>query len=179
MHICLLVHFEILYNGIKRLLEDSMVNYRIKDGRRRIMEKIKQLTTKEAWQSVFPLLKQLRTHLDEQQFLTLTEEMAKEGYMLFAMYEEETAVAVAGIIMRTNYYYGKHIFVYDLVTSQHHRSKGYGEKLMHFIHEYAADNNCQHVALESGLFRKDAHRFYEEKLGYEKFCYSFKKEIPH
>lgn len=141
------------------------------------MKEIKQLVTKDEWLTVYPLIKQLRTHLDEASFLALTEEMAEEGYQLLALYHENTAVAVAGIVMKTNYYYGKHIFVYDLVTDMHKRSNGYGEKIMQYVYAYAQENDCKHVALESGLARADAHRFYEKKLGFEKYCYSFKLEV--
>lgn len=33
----------------------------------------------------------------------------------------------------------------------------------------------EYVALESGIRRIEAHRFYEEKFNYDKWCFSFRK----
>ncbi|WP_329610031.1 GNAT family N-acetyltransferase [Microaerobacter geothermalis] len=62
--------------------------------------------------------------------------------------------------------HGRHVWVYDLVTHSDYRSKGYGEKLLEFIHKWGEENGCKTVALSSGVERRDAHRFYEKKMGY-------------
>jgi len=46
-------------------------------------------------------------------------------------------------------------------------AKGYGAELLEYVHNWAADNDCVAVELESGLWREDAHRFYLD-LDYEK-----------
>ena len=51
------------------------------------------------------------------------------------------------------------------------RSFGYGEKLLKYIHDWANENGAEYVALESGLHRSDAHRFYENKLNYDKWIF--------
>jgi GNAT superfamily N-acetyltransferase len=141
------------------------------------MSMVKELVSEKEWLQAFPVMNELRTHLNRESFLKFLYQMNEDGYKLFALYDQEQIVAVIGIAIRTNFYYGKHVFVYDLVTHSSERSKGYGEKLLVYIHEFAKKNGCAVVALESGLFRLDAHRFYEEKVGYEKFCYSFKKVL--
>lgn len=103
--------------------------------------------------------------------------MQKEGYQLYALYHKEKMVALVGCSWRTNFYNKRHVFIYDLVTDENHRSLGYGEELLNYIHHLAKEEGAQYVALESGIFRKDAHRFYEEKFTYEKWCYSFRKNI--
>lgn len=138
---------------------------------------IRELHDKEEWLEAFPILNQLRTHLTEKTFLQALKKMRNEGYQLFALVDKGNIVAVAGIVLRTNFYYGDHVFVYDLVTDSENRSNGYGKKLLTFIHEYAKKNGREMVALESGLHRHNAHRFYETRLQYEKFCFSFKKEL--
>jgi GNAT superfamily N-acetyltransferase len=138
---------------------------------------IKELVEEKEWLEAFPVMNELRTHLNESTYLEILHSMREEGYKLFALYHNEQVVAVTGVAIRTNFYYGKHVFVYELVTQSSQRSKGYGEKLLSYIHQYAIDNGCGIVTLESALFRSDAHRFYETKMGYEKFCYSFKKVL--
>jgi GNAT superfamily N-acetyltransferase len=138
---------------------------------------IKELIEEKEWLEAFPVFKELRTYLNQRTYLDLLYIMREEGYKLFALYHNKQIVAVTGIAIRTNFYYGKHVFVYELVTQSLQRSKGFGEELLSYIHRYAIDNGCGIVALESALFRTDAHRFYETKMGYEKFCYSFKKVL--
>lgn len=74
-------------------------------------------------------------------------------------------------------YYGRFVWVCDLVTDNNKRSNGYGDKLLSYVHEWAKENGYQSVALSSGLQRTDAHRFYEEKMGYDKVSYVFKKNL--
>jgi GNAT superfamily N-acetyltransferase len=103
--------------------------------------------------------------------------MRQEGYRLFAVFEQSEIVAVAGVVIRTNFYNGRHLFVCDLVTDKDHRSEGYGGRLMQFVTQWAQDNDCECVTLESGLWRDDAHRFYENRLGMDRYCYTFKREF--
>jgi GNAT superfamily N-acetyltransferase len=138
---------------------------------------IKQYQTKEELLKGFEVLKQLRTHLNEESFIELYEEMKKEGFILIGLEENDVTVAVAGIGILTNFYNGKHVFVYDLVTDETKRSNGYGKQLLDYIYEFGKEKGCQLVTLQSGLQRKDAHRFYEEKMDYTKLSFSFSKDI--
>ncbi|MFK2827140.1 GNAT family N-acetyltransferase [Bacillus sp. B190/17] len=138
---------------------------------------IEELCTEEEVAQIFPLMKDLRPYLDETHFRQIWRTMQPDGYRIYAMYDEGAIVAFTGIQIRTNMYYFRHVFVHELVTRADIRSRGYGGKLLTFVHEWGRENNCVTVALESALIRDDAHRFYEEKMGYDRFCYSFKKEL--
>ncbi|MBH9964913.1 GNAT family N-acetyltransferase [Bacillus enclensis] len=138
---------------------------------------IKELTEKNEWIEAFPIMRQLRTDLTEETYLELLKEMREDGYRLFGCYHEQHIVSLAGVSLRTNLYNNRHVFIYDLVTDSAHRSSGLGEKLLEFIHQWAKMNGAEYAALESGIQRNAAHRFYEERLGYDKWCYSFKKTL--
>lgn len=137
---------------------------------------IRELTTESEFRDAYPVLSQLRDHLTVEAYLDRLAQMGENGYRLFAAYEEEGIVGVVGGAKRLNFYNGPHIFVYDLVTDEERRSEGFGSEMLSFVHSWAREESCEHVTLESGLWRERAHEFYEE-LGYEKFCYSFRKEI--
>ncbi|TCI54114.1 GNAT family N-acetyltransferase [Exiguobacterium sp. SH1S21] len=122
-------------------------------------------------------MKELRTELTLDTYRELVAAMQTQGYELYALYADDTIVSLAGIELRVNLYLGKHVFIYDLVTSATHRSNGYGERLLHFVNEYARDQGATCVALESGLARTEAHRFYTEKMGYTITSYSFRKQL--
>ncbi|MBE1554176.1 GNAT family N-acetyltransferase [Sporosarcina limicola] len=140
-------------------------------------EKILELTTTEQWKEAFPVMHQLRIDLAEEAYLDLLNEMKKEGYRLFALFAEDQIVALAGLIIRVNLYSERHVYLYDLVTDASHRSLGYGEKLLDYIHNWARENGAGYVALESATHRIDAHRFYEDKFNYDKWCFSFRKKL--
>lgn len=138
-------------------------------------ECITELTTIEQWVQAFPVMKQLRTDINKHTYLNLFSEMRKEGYRLFAFSVNEQIVSLAGFCIRTNFYNKRHVYIYDFITDASHRSKGYGEKLLRFIHQWSLENGAEFVALESGIQRTEAHRFYEEKFDYDKWCYSFRR----
>jgi len=142
-----------------------------------LMLKVVELIVEEQIIEGFQVMKQLRTTLDLSTYLKMVNEMKDQGYKQFGLYDGNQIVAVTGVIILTNLYYGKHVWVYDLVTDSNIRSKGYGKELLQFIHDWGKKNNCQCVALSSGLPRQDAHRFYEEKMGYSKPSYVFKKDL--
>jgi len=91
------------------------------------------------------------------------------------MYDQGEIVAVMGFKPMITLYYGRFVMVYDLVTDKDKRSNGYGEKLLAYVHEWAKEKAYESVALSSGLQRIDAHRFYEEKMDYDKVSNVFKK----
>ncbi|GAA5344539.1 GNAT family N-acetyltransferase [Planifilum fimeticola] len=138
---------------------------------------IRELTKKDEWIEAFPLMKELRTHLDQDTYLSLLEEMRPQGYRLFALEENGRMVALAGVAVMVNLYNGRYLFIYDLVTKEGERSKGYGEKLLRHLEAFARDQGCRLVELTSGLKRKNAHRFYEEKMGYTRNSWVFRKRL--
>ena len=140
--------------------------------------KIKELTTEKEWRSAYEVMRQLRPHLDEASYLDLVKEAVEiDRYHLAALYEGLKIVAVIGFKAMTTLYYGRFVWVCDLVTAEQSRSKGYGEQLLTFVHQWAEEHHFATVALSSGLQRQDAHRFYEEKMAYSKVSYVFKKEL--
>lgn len=136
---------------------------------------IKELQSRNEIINAFPVMRQLRTHLDEVSYLELVSEaQKKEGYKMFALFNDNDIVAVIGFQPMITLYYGRFIWVCDLVTDVNKRSEGYGEKLLSYIHKWANENKYESVALSSGIQRTDAHRFYENKMDYSKVSY----ELP-
>ena len=138
---------------------------------------IKPIESPRELDDSFPVMNQLRTDLTLDVYRELVAAMRPQGYELYALYADDTIVSLAGIEVRVNLYLEKHVFVYDLVTCMNHRSKGYGEMLLHFVHEYARDRGAKYVSLESGLARTEAHRFYKDKMDYAITSYSFRKQL--
>lgn len=138
---------------------------------------IRELTSKEDFIKAFPVLNELRPHLGQNDFQQLLEGMRNDGYRMLSCVEQQKIKAVAGFAIKVNFYHGKHIYLYDLVTSSSERSKGYGEALIKALESVGKNEGCENITLSSGLQRKDAHRFYEDKEGFEKTSYVFVKKI--
>lgn len=138
---------------------------------------IRELTAREELKEAFPLIKQLRTGLDETTCLAYFEEMQKTGYRLFALMDGGQYAGLIGFTKRVEFFYGHHIWIHDLVVDENIRSKGCGAKLISFVHDFAKAEGISKVALASGLTRTKAHHFYENKMGYEKISYEFLKNF--
>lgn len=139
--------------------------------------RIEELETSREWHEAFPVMSQLRTHLDEETFVDSVAELATDGYRLFALRIDGEIVTLAGVIVRTNLYYGRHLWVHELVTDANHRSRGYGAQMLAYLEEWARERECELLALSSGVQRHDAHRFYEETVGMDKASYIYKQPL--
>ncbi|MGM0845313.1 MAG: GNAT family N-acetyltransferase [Bacillota bacterium] len=137
---------------------------------------IREAVSEQEWKQVYQLLIELRTDLGAEEFSELLKSMRVEGYRVFGLYDREELVSLAGVIIRTNFYAARHVFIYDLVTKSSARSKGYGRQLLQFIEEWGQEQGCETAGLDSGLQRRDAHRFYEGR-NYKKSSYAFRKKL--
>lgn len=111
----------------------------------------------------FPVMRELRPHIAEDQFLSRIRRQINSGYRLAFVQAMDKVVAVAGFRVGENLAWGRFLYVDDLVTLPAHRSNGYGAKLRSWLMELAAKEGCQQMHLDSGNQRKDAHRFYERE----------------
>ena len=57
-------------------------------------------------------------------------------------------------------------FVENVVTDSEYRGQGLGRKVMEMAIEFARENNCYKIILQSASFRKEAHQFYKN-LGFD------------
>jgi GNAT superfamily N-acetyltransferase len=124
----------------------------------------------------FPVLAQLRPHLDLDSFLARVRSQKADGYRLAALEADGQVVAVAGFRLLERLVDGRFLYVDDLVTDEEHRSHGHGAALLRWLRDYAGANSCASLQLDSGVVRKDAHRFYERE-GMERSSYHFLQKV--
>jgi len=124
--------------------------------------------------SCFEGMKELRPHLILEDFLCRVREQEKEGYRICYLEEENKPLAIVGFRVGHNLAWGRFLYVDDLVTLPDYRSQGHGATLLKWLLEYAITENCDQVHLDSGVWRADAHRFYERE-GLELSSYHFRK----
>jgi GNAT superfamily N-acetyltransferase len=110
--------------------------------------------------SCFPVMKQLRLHLIQDEFVARVRRQAQEGYHL-ALLEDDGAVrAVSGFRFGESLSWGKYLYIDDLVTDERGRSHGHGQRLFDWLLDLARTRGCGQVHLDSGVQRFGAHRFY-------------------
>ncbi|WP_048647086.1 GNAT family N-acetyltransferase [Nitratireductor soli] len=134
-------------------------------------ERIKIAETPVEIAACFPVMQELRPHLDAQAFEKQIGRLRDlHGYRL-AFLEDGDVVCVAGLRIGEWLHQGRYLEIEDFVSKNGARSKGYGGRLFDWIAEYGRSRQCNHIRLVSALSRDSAHRFYERK-GMQRFaCY--------
>ncbi len=136
---------------------------------------IRELDLKEL-QSVYDVLSQLRIDLSYKEFEDLIYDMRHMEYKMIGIMDGEELIAYAGVAVQTNFYHKRHLYVFDLVTDEKHREKGYGKMMLDYLVDYAKMGMCENIVLSSGFAKEDAHKFYE-KNGFDKKSFVFLKTL--
>jgi GNAT superfamily N-acetyltransferase len=108
----------------------------------------------------FPIMQELRPHLLQTEFVNRVKQQQQQGYRLAYLKEEDDIKALAGFRLSQCLASGKFLYVDDLITQPGERSKGYGDRLMSWLVDYARSHACDQLQLDSGVQRFAAHRFY-------------------
>ncbi|MFN8276191.1 MAG: GNAT family N-acetyltransferase [Chitinophagales bacterium] len=123
-------------------------------------------------------LRALRPHLSASLLLHLLEVMTAEGAKVIFIDVGKEAPAVA--VFRINHflYRGKNLYVDDLITLPEFRGKGYATALLRFMEQYAREQGCENIHLDSGYQaeRYEAHRLYLNH-GYHLASHHFVKDL--
>lgn len=127
---------------------------------------------------VFAVVKELRPHLDLQEFKQLVAlAHAADGYRLVVAESKGEVQAVMGYRILHDLVHGSHLYIDDLVTAKAHRGRGLGAQLLKHAEAEARRLGFRTLRLCTGLDNKDAQRFYERE-GWEARSFAFKKKVP-
>jgi ribosomal protein S18 acetylase RimI-like enzyme len=137
-----------------------------------------EVQTRPDLERCYPVMKELRSHLSLEEFISIYFEAHSEnGYEIIAIEDEGKVQAVMGYRFLTDYVRGRHLYIDDLVTTQNARSKGFGAELLKIAETIAADNEIQHLRLCAALENERGIQFYA-KNGWTKRAYAFVKTAP-
>jgi len=99
------------------------------------------------------------------------------GYQLFAGYVNDEPIAVAGVTISTNFYLGRHAYVYDLVVDENNRSKKGTER--NFSNTFTTGPRTT-IAWLSSSSRDSGAKMRTDSISTsttKKYCYSFKYDL--
>lgn len=121
---------------------------------------IRLIETENELREVFPIMRELRPHLDAETFIARVRAAAAEKFRIAGLWENGSPIAVAGYRVMTSLHTGPTLYLDDFVTTEMRRGQGYGAKLFAFVCEEGRKAGCGTLSLDSGYQRRDAHRFY-------------------
>src|SRR5947207_653988 len=106
------------------------------------------------------VMRELRPHIQTIDFTARVLNQQKEGYELGFLELDGVVRSVAGFRILKLLFSGRTLYIDDLVTHDADRSRGFGAALFDWLVEYAKEQECEHLTLDSGVQRFAAHRFY-------------------
>lgn len=119
--------------------------------------------------------RQLRPQLPPSYVPKMERVFAGGGRMVVAV-SDERVVGVAVWRAFENTFIGRYLYVDDLVTDEHQRSRGIGHALLDHCEAIARELGCLEIVLDSGVQRSAAHRFYFRE-GYVINALNFSKAL--
>lgn len=133
--------------------------------------------TAEQIAATFDVMRQLRPHLERDSYVLLIQSlMASDGLKVLALSVDGAVGAVATYRVMNMLYCGRIIYVDDLVSDEHARSRGYGRQLIAKLRNLGRELGCSEIQLISRTTREHAHRFYfREGFGIE--CFHFRTKL--
>jgi GNAT superfamily N-acetyltransferase len=121
---------------------------------------IQEAATDAEISATFPVMRQLRPHLKEAEYLEVVHRLQRSGYRLAFLAEGGEVRCVTGFRIVEFLAYGKFLYVDDLVTAEDACSEGHGKQVLDWLAGVARKEGCASLQLESGVQRHEAYRFY-------------------
>jgi hypothetical protein len=103
---------------------------------------IREISLTELY-NVYELIKELHPHLSYDDFENLIYDMRHMEYKMLGLFERGELYAYAGISVQTTLSYGRHLAVFDFVSTLQHTDKAYALMLLEYLDDYAKMAACQ------------------------------------
>jgi GNAT superfamily N-acetyltransferase len=121
---------------------------------------IRRIESDEQIAAAWPVVQQLRPHLDRGDLIAAVQGQRGEGYRAVGAYAEGVCVAFAGYRIQHMLAHGRLLYVDDLISDAAERGSGYGRALLDWLVDEARREGCEAFQLDSGTQRHEAHAFY-------------------
>jgi GNAT superfamily N-acetyltransferase len=134
---------------------------------------IRELETEGERRDAVPILRQLWTDADPENVMAWT---GDDEYTLFGRFDGDDLVGVAGVRIDDFLHHVRHAWLYDLVVDEPRRGEGHGTALVEFVESWAAERDCERVALASPRAKEGVHEFYADR-DYARWGYVIEAEL--
>ena len=114
-------------------------------------------------ESLAPVLLQLRPQYDKESLIQQIKKQQAQGFNIAYQVIAGQVSCVAGFVINEKLAWEKCLYVDDLITDATMRSRGAGKAMIAWLKSHAREQGCRELHLDSGMQRKDAHRFYDRE----------------
>jgi len=129
-------------------------------------------------ETIYEVILQQYAELSYKEFDDLAYDMRHMEYKMIGMLERGELMCYAGVAVQTNFYYKRHLFIFDLVADKKYRGRDYTNQMLEYLETYARTAMCANIVLSSNIESTDAQVFYE-KNGFNKKSSIFFKNIEY
>lgn len=98
------------------------------------------------------------------------------NYICFGLYIDHKLIGITCAWIMTRIYCGKQIEIDNVILDDKHQSKGYGNILLDFIENWAKENQCETIELNTYVQNSRSHKFYFLK-NYNILGFHFQKKL--
>jgi len=137
---------------------------------------IRELKSKDEFESLWPLVKQVNPKVTKKLFIQHINEMLEHRYRCIAAYRDGKMVGACGIWSGARFWCGKYMEVDNIVVNANERSSGMGKLMMDWVEKEARRLKCSIVMADSYTYNHASHRFYFRE-GYVIKGFCFAKEL--
>lgn len=114
--------------------------------------------------SVYLVLKELRPHITEEQFVTIyNHARTADEFTFYAYFDNGQCLGLMGLRYLYDYVHQFHLYIDDLVVIPQQQSRGIGAKLLKFAENLAQEKKCTGLRLCTGVENERGKRFYERE----------------
>jgi len=136
-----------------------------------------KLLTEESIHEITVLGKQLNPKLTLEEIRNYLKEMFEfSNYYCFGIFLEENLIGVSSGWVTVRLYSGKQLEVDNVIIDNDIQSKGYGSVFFEFIEDWAKENGCKTIELNTYVKNSKSHKFYYN-MGYSILGFHFWKGI--
>ena len=136
----------------------------------------KSLKTTQEIIPTLSLLNQMYPGITPQEYRKAIEEMTQNnGYKMLAVYSEGELVAICGFWILRMFYCGKYLQISNLVVDENCRGQNIGAKILEYFENYAKDQGCDHITLDSYIDNTRSHEFFKKQGFYVRGLHFMKK----
>ena len=137
---------------------------------------LREIVTEKEMLSLFPLVKQLSTHLKKSDYKIMLKDMLAHGYRMASAFDGNKCVGLSGFWISTKIYSGKYVELDNVVIDKNYRSQGVGKLLCDWIIREAKRLGCKTAMLDAYVENSSGHKFYYRE-GYIIRGFHFLKKI--
>lgn len=124
---------------------------------------------------ILPLTQQLNPTVSLEELKARTEEIFQfDNYNCLGFYHEDKLVGLTGAWILVKLYSGKQLEIDHLIVDSRIQSKGFGRKFLALVQEWALEQGCNTMELNTYITNAASHKFYFNQ-GYTIKGYHFLK----